>query len=117
MDRERLRGAARRWGAAGLAALVALAAAEVLLRLLQPEMLAVWIDPRVDHSYRPFVEVARSWGPLHYTLITNSLGWKDDRPGYRVPRLPPRGGRIVFLGDSFTEGLGYPQAATPSGVA
>lgn len=45
------------------------------------------------------------WGYLHYTVCTNSLGFKD-----RVVRDVPLSSdkhRIVFIGDSFTEGTGY----------
>ena len=44
------------------------------------------------------------WGHLSYNVRTNSLGFKD----FSVRDIPlvPEGRRIVFMGDSFTEGVG-----------
>ena len=45
------------------------------------------------------------WGHLIYPLSTNSLGFKD-RAIRQVP-LQSTQYRILFIGDSFTEGVGY----------
>lgn len=45
-----------------------------------------------------------SWGPYIYTVYTNSLGFKDKST--RNISLIPDKHRIVFMGDSFTEGVG-----------
>ena len=50
------------------------------------------------HSIEP-------WGHLIYSLSTNSLGFKD-RAIRQVP-LHSSQYRILFMGDSFTEGVGY----------
>ena len=44
------------------------------------------------------------WGSLRYTMYTNSLGFRD-RTVREVP-LEAKKPRILFLGDSFVEGLG-----------
>ena len=48
------------------------------------------------------------WGNLKYEIFTNSLGFKDK--SYREVPLVSISYRIVFIGDSFTEGIGmdYP---------
>jgi hypothetical protein len=48
---------------------------------------------------------AEKWGHISHSLSTNSLGFKD-----RAPREVPLSStqyRILFMGDSFTEGVGY----------
>lgn len=45
------------------------------------------------------------WGPIGYRVDTNSLGFKDRSD--RKVALETNEQRIVFLGDSFTEGVGY----------
>jgi hypothetical protein len=63
-------------------------------------------DPVFHHTLKPEAEYAlEKWGGAHYTLITNSLGFKD-REIRNVPLESPAH-RILFIGDSFTEGVGY----------
>ena len=59
------------------------------------------LKPNIDHYDALF-------GPLHYTVSANSLGFKDRSP--RVVPLTAESERIIFIGDSFTEGIGteYP---------
>lgn len=45
------------------------------------------------------------WGPLSYKISTNSLGFKDDSTN--TVMLKTNKPRILFIGDSFTEGIGY----------
>ena len=51
-------------------------------------------------------EVEDVWGGRAYRLAINSLGFKD-RTARHVP-LRGRSYRILFIGDSFTEGVGFP---------
>lgn len=67
--------------------------------------------PSYHHGLERRYKGDHLWGEtILYPLTTNSLGMKD-----RVIReVPPVGDRprIVFIGDSFTEGLGYPYDET-----
>jgi lysophospholipase L1-like esterase len=90
--------------------------AELVARATYGEGFNMLVDPYEDHSYRPFLEYEQVWGDRTIHFYTSSLGWKDGRPGRVVAKRPDRE-RIVFLGDSFTEGLGYVQSETLSGVA
>ena len=63
-------------------------------------------SPVFHHTLKPdTISDAEAWGPLHPTLVTNSLGIKDRSARTVSPR--PEHHRIVFMGDSFTEGVGY----------
>ena len=97
-------------------AVIGLGLAELVARRTCGEGFDIRIDPYEDHSYRPFLEYEQIWGGRKIHFYTNSLGWKDDRPDRVIAKRPDRE-RIVFLGDSFTEGLGYVQPETLSGVA
>lgn len=63
-------------------------------------------SPVYHHDLEKNMSVSRSvWGHLIYPVCTNSLGFKD-----RVVRDVPLSSdkhRIVFIGDSFTEGTGF----------
>jgi hypothetical protein len=50
------------------------------------------------------------WGTKHYRVLTNSLGFRDALTR-DVPLVADRK-RIVFIGDSFTEGIGLPYEET-----
>lgn len=54
------------------------------------------------------------WGHISHTLTTNSLGFKD-RVIRQVP-LKSKNYRILFIGDSFTEGSGYEYERTFVGL-
>lgn len=57
------------------------------------------------HSLAPNVHVSSArWGPLRHDISTNSLGFKDKT--MREVSLESSRPRIVFMGDSFTEGIG-----------
>jgi len=99
------------------ATLCGLAAAELLARRIYPEEFLSLVDPLEDHPYRPFARTRQTWGTATYTICTNSLGWKDRCPGREVAKDPAPRRRVVFLGDSFTEGVGFPEARTLSGFA
>jgi hypothetical protein len=68
-----------------------------------------------SHDLRPNVSRHDAvWGPRRYVVSTNSLGFKD-----RAARTVPLRGsqpRVLFIGDSFTEGLGVPYEDTFVGV-
>lgn len=95
---------------------IGLGLVELVARKTYGEGFNVLIDPYEDHSYRPFLEYEQVWENRTIRFYTDSLGWKDDRPDRVVARRPDRE-RIVVLGDSFAEGLGYVQSETLSGVA
>jgi len=81
--------------------------------------------PYYHHGLRPNVVTQCTWDNLHYyPFITNSLGFRDDSPrqvGLQTGKL-----RILFIGDSHSEGVGLPfqqtftgkliQKTNPSGV-
>jgi len=71
-------------------------------------------DPRFHHSYESNIRARARWGGTVYPLATNSLGLLDSRN--RDVKRNPDGRRIVFLGDSFTEGLGFPFEKTFVGI-
>jgi len=54
------------------------------------------------------------WGNVRYKIITNSLGFKDNRK--RLIELVTAKYRILFIGDSFTEGVGYSYDDTYVGI-
>jgi hypothetical protein len=96
----------------------ALAIALAVLFLVLDAGLGAWLCPKVEgtpdayyhhglpKNFRGEVE----WGYDRHLLVTNSLGFKD-RENREVPRSFP-GHRIVFMGDSFTEGVGVPYERT-----
>jgi len=57
------------------------------------------------HGLAPNVDVVGVWGDRRYPLRTNSLGFKDTS----CRTIPPRaeGPRLLFIGDSFAEGVGF----------
>lgn len=56
----------------------------------------------------------RDWGGEVYELTTNSLGFKDQSVR-NVSRISDSR-RVLFIGDSFTEGVGFPFGQTFSGL-
>lgn len=83
----------------------ALGLGEALARRTYGEGFRMLVDAREDHSYRPLLDYEQTNAGRTIRFYTNSLGWKDGGPGRVVEKRPDRP-RIVFLGDSFTEGLG-----------
>lgn len=67
------------------------------------------------HTFAPMVSVvAEHWGPRACPYFTNSLGFRDARVR-EVPLVSPYR-RILFMGDSFTEGVGVPFESTFVGL-
>jgi hypothetical protein len=67
-------------------------------------------DPYYHHGIKPGQSAHDSWCGNNYPVYTNSLGFKDRSP--RQVALASSGKRIVFIGDSFTEGIGLPYEET-----
>lgn len=61
-------------------------------------------DEIYHHTLAPGVSVVDQWGDRHYPLATNDLGFRDSQP--RHIQLRHEGKRLLFIGDSFTEGQG-----------
>src|SRR6185436_228588 len=62
-------------------------------------------SPVYHHDLAAFVENAPEvWGPRRLLYTTNSLGFRDESPRQISPA--PKGNRLVFMGDSFVEGMG-----------
>jgi lysophospholipase L1-like esterase len=70
-------------------------------------------DSNFHHGLLPNKEVKDNWGQPYMTY-TNSLGFRDKA----IREIPPVASqkRIVFIGDSFTEGIGVPFEKTFAGV-
>lgn len=62
-------------------------------------------SPVYHHDLRPGFDGWGQWGALRYRVRTNSLGFKDASP--RDVPLDGDRPRILLIGDSFTEGVGY----------
>jgi len=62
------------------------------------------INPAYHHGFLPMTSGTTRWGGRDYPFATNSLGMRDAAPRRVAPQ--PSGRRIVFLGDSFVEGMG-----------
>ena len=92
----------------------------VVLDVLAAQLLKVFPDSlnlrQLEKSYRvassiyhhdllPGVDETAVWGPFRYPYRTNSLGFRD-REARDVP-LSSEQRRVLFIGDSFTEGPGF----------
>lgn len=66
------------------------------------------------HTLKPNITTSEVWGPLQYTMVTNSLGFKDK--AVRSISPTPAKPRMIFIGDSFTEGVGYSYPDTFVGI-
>jgi lysophospholipase L1-like esterase len=97
---------------AAITAVLIVAVDLALARLIGPEAFPADIEksyrvasPVFHHDLKAKASVDEArWGPRVYPIRTNSLGFKDATP--RDVPLLPSGRRIVFIGDSFTEGIG-----------
>ena len=71
-------------------------------------------NPYYHHDLRPHAQSTLSWGNQPYMVRTNALGFKDR--GMREVALQSDRYRILFIGDSFTEGIGMPHEKTFVGL-
>ena len=74
-------------------------------------------DNFYHHGLKAGVSEKTSWksdGVSFYHVATNSLGFVDET-NREVP-LKKSGKRVLFLGDSFMEGVGYPWNQTVAGI-
>jgi hypothetical protein len=72
-------------------------------------------SPRFHHTLKPNAEFRyQRWGNLRHSVFTNSLGFRD-KAVRRVP-LSSDMYRILFMGDSFTYGVGLPYEKTFVGL-
>ena len=68
-----------------------------------------------NHTLAPNIDFSEGrWGGIGYRLDTNSLGFKD-RAARTVP-LSTGSYRVLFIGDSFTEGVGIQYTDTFVGI-
>src|SRR3984893_8818054 len=66
------------------------------------------------HGLKPNLSMMTRWGRAKYQLFTDDLGLRDQTRRH-VPREDGHR-RILFLGDSFVEGLGVPYEKTFVGI-
>ncbi len=66
------------------------------------------------HDLLPNKSGITNWGDRHYPIFTNSLGFRDDA----IKRIPLETSkkRIVFMGDSFVEGIGVTYEESFTGI-
>jgi len=67
-------------------------------------------DPVYHHTLKPKYDGFDLWGPHRFRILSNSLGFRDASTR-DVPLVADRK-RVVFIGDSFTEGIGLPYEET-----
>ena len=65
-----------------------------------------WPNPYFHHGLSSNFEGEDKWGDHSYSIVTNSLGFKDKEVRTIDPYTDAY--RMVFIGDSFTEGIGIP---------
>ncbi|MGH6850896.1 MAG: SGNH/GDSL hydrolase family protein [Methylocella sp.] len=80
-----------------------------MVRLTEENRLGIH-DPVYHHTLRPKYGGFDKWGTSDFRVFTNSLGFRDAFT--RDVPLEADRKRIVFIGDSFTEGLGVPYQET-----
>ena len=73
-------------------------------------------DRRIHHTLEKNVSNALAvWGDRHYRVYTNSLGFKDST-AREINTVSEKPLRVLFIGDSFTEGVGLPWNQTFVGL-
>lgn len=70
--------------------------------------------PYYHHGLKPNAAGIDTYGSLRAPYFSNSLGLRDGR--IRTVSSQPSGGRILLIGDSFTEGIGVPWGETFAGL-
>ncbi|MCF8369277.1 MAG: SGNH/GDSL hydrolase family protein [Bacteroidales bacterium] len=88
----------------------------VIIVIIFLDVIAAWIflpfdynsfrtaHPYYHHALTPMKDTKNKWGEKIFDLHTNSFGFKD--ASARVVTEDPEVKRILFLGDSYTEGVG-----------
>lgn len=71
-------------------------------------------SPYYHHDFLPNQSVDTAWGPRKYHVFTNSLGFRD-AAARDVPLSSTRK-RILFIGDSFIEGMGVSYQDSVAGI-
>lgn len=74
-------------------------------------------DNFYHHGLKPMVNARTNWKSdiySQYQIYTNSLGLVDSST--RIVPLKKKGKRVLFMGDSFTEGVGYSWDKTMAGI-
>ena len=66
------------------------------------------------HGLKPFAEFDHKFGDLRASFFTNSLGFRD--ASTRDVSLKKKGRRVLLIGDSITEGVGYTYEQTFAGI-
>ncbi len=69
---------------------------------------------KFHHGFKPYQDVEEHWRNRRYPITTNSLGFKDTST--REIPLSDVKPRLLLMGDSFTEGIGYPFEKTFAGI-
>lgn len=72
-------------------------------------------DPYFNHGLTPNFEGSELWSGGRNKIYTNNLGFKDSSVRI-IPLEVPEKHRIVFIGDSFTEGIGIAYGKTWIGL-
>jgi len=72
------------------------------------------ISEEYHHDLAPLVNVSEKWGLNKQELITNSLGFRD--ASNRIVKKEGNRKRVLLIGDSFIEGLGYDYQFTLAGL-
>lgn len=74
------------------------------------------VDHLETYRRRPYLSLERSWGSgIPFMLYTNSLGWRDASPR-TITKITSHRHRILVLGDSFVEGIGWNHTDTIPGT-
>lgn len=71
-------------------------------------------SPIYHHDLAKNIRLEYAWGKYRYPFRTNSLGFRDATTRFVSPKSKSR--RILFIGDSFTEGIGVAFEDTFVGV-
>ncbi len=58
------------------------------------------------HGLKPGVDTTLKWGKYTFHMVTNSLGFRDFNAREISLKKTPGVRRLLFIGDSFTEGIG-----------
>lgn len=102
----RRRSIGKRLAAATLVLFLGLFIVELVLRVIEGSDGPFRVPDRWrHHALVPMRSRNERWGEARFTVSTNSLGMRD-RTSALVPLARGNARRIVFLGDSFTEGIG-----------